>query len=38
MSVDFSELPKLPKLLPAVRSLFDDDDEIAKEVALGEDE
>lgn len=38
MSVDFSELPKLPKLLPAVRSLFDDDDEIAKEAALGEDE
>ena len=37
MNVDFADLPSLPRLLPAVRSLFDDDDEIAREVAMGDD-
>jgi len=37
MSVDFSTLPKLPKLLPAVRSLFEDDEELARDAEL-EDE
>ena len=37
MNVDFADLPSLPRLLPAVRSLFDDDDEIAREAAMGDD-
>ena len=38
MSVDFSTLPRLPKLLPAVRSLFDDDEELARDAALEDDD
>ena len=39
MSVDFAGLTSLPKLLPAVRSLFESDDEIAREAQIdGDDE
>lgn len=39
MSVDFAGLSSLPKLLPAVRSLFESDDEIAREAQIdGDDE
>ena len=34
MSVDFANLPALPKLLPAVRSLFDGDETLAHEAAM----
>jgi ribonuclease Z len=33
MTIDFTNLPILPKLLPAIRSLFSDDDVLANEAA-----
>jgi ribonuclease Z len=38
MSVDFAGLSSLPKLLPAVRSLFESDDEIAREAQIDGDD